>query len=258
MHAVIHVLDSVSADAHASRPFGRMPMDRRSFLWTVPGALAGCVVVGGTPGAPAQAPTYRPGDRWIYRARDGYRQPVTWDETREVVAVGSDGIIVFRITQKGPQVDTEREERLVGPGLVAVGAVFDNETRRFAPPLERYRFPLTSGATWAQTAPNFNDTLRQEDPLLASTIVGGWDPVTVPAGTYDALLLRILMQLNLNDPFRWPTQCNYLFAWSPAVNGTVREERYATYRERGDRNASVEFRAQNALLELVSYRPGGN
>ena len=134
--------------------------------------------------------------------------------------------------------------------------MFDAETRVFATPLQRFDFPLTPGASWRQSLANFNQSIGQEDPLQRSTTVGGWAPVTTPAGTFDALLMRIFMQLDLNNPFRWPMQCNYLFAWSPAVGATVREERYATYRERGDMNSSIEFRAQNTVLELTSFRRG--
>jgi len=231
-------------------------MDRRSFLLATSGvALGGCVSVGGSPGAPAPAPVYAVGDRWTYHGRDGFRMPVEWDEVREVTRVGPDGI-ELRVTQQGPQVNTLRTERLVAPGLVAVGAVFDAETRVFATPLQRFVFPLTPGASWRQSLANFNQSIGQEDPLQRSTTVGGWAPVTTPAGTFDALLMRIFMQLDLNNPFRWPKQCNYQFAWSPAVGATVREERYATYRERGDMNSSIEFRAQNTVLELTSFRRG--
>jgi len=231
-------------------------MDRRTFLLaTSATAIAGCVSVGGEPGAPAPAPVYRVGDTWIYRAADGYRLPVVWDETHEVVSVGADGI-ALRVTQRGPQVDSVRTERLTAPGVVAVGAVYDDETRVFDPPLTRYRFPLTPGATWRQTAANFNESLGKDDPLLYYATVGGWENVTTPAGSFDAIRLRMFMQLNLDDPFRWPTQCNYLLWWAPAVGATVRETRYATYREKGDGRTAAEFRSQNTVLELVSYRRG--
>jgi hypothetical protein len=231
-------------------------MNRRSFLLAgSAAAIAGCVSVPGTPGPPAPAPVYRVGDRWVYGARDGYRQPVVWDETHEVVAIGADGI-AFRITQKGPQVDSVRTERLAAPGIVTVGAVFDSETRIFKTPLKRYDFPLTPGAVWRQIADNYNESLGVDDPLQSYVKVGGWDRITTPAGAFDAIAMRVLMQLNLNDPFRYPTQCNYEIWWAPAAGATVRETKYATYKEKGDARSAVEFRAQNTVLELASYRRG--
>lgn len=231
-------------------------MNRRDFLLaTSATAVAGCVAVGGAPGAPAPAPTYRVGDRWAYRGSDGFRQPVTWDEVHEVTSVGADGI-VLHITQKGPQVDTARTERLTAPGVVAVGAVFDAETRVFKPPLERYRFPLTPGASWRQTADNYNETLGKDDPLLRYVKVGGWETIATAAGSFDAIVLREIMQLDLNDAFKYPMQCNYEIWWAPAVGGVVRETKSATYREKGDMGSAVDFRSQNTVLELVSYRRG--
>lgn len=227
-------------------------MNRRDFLLaTSATAAAGCVSVGGTPGAPAPAPVYAVGDRWVYRVADGYRLPVVWDETHEVVGIGAEGI-TLRITHKGPQVDTVRTERLSAPGIVAAGAVFDSETRVFSPPLRRYEFPLTPGAIWRQTAANTNETLRRDDPLLYYVKVGGWETIVTPAGSFEAIAMRVFMQLNLDDPFRYPTQCDYRVWWSPAAGATVRELRYATYREKGDMRSAVEFRSQNSTMELVS------
>jgi hypothetical protein len=68
--------------------------------------------------------------------------------------------------------------------------------------------------------------------------------------------MRVYMQLNLNDPFRYATQCNYEIWWAPAVGATVHETKYAAYREKGDRDGGFEFRAQNADLVLTSFRRG--
>ena len=231
-------------------------MDRRSFLLaTSAAAVAGCVSVGGAPGAPAPAPTYRVGDRWVYRGKDGFRTPVLWEETHEVVGIGAEGI-VFRITQRGPGIDTVRTERLSAPGVVTVGAVFDAETRVFRTPLERYKFPLTPGATWRQSLDNYNESMQKDDPLQRWVTVGGWQKIATPAGAFDAILMRVFMQLNLNDPFKYPTQCNYEIGWAPAVGASVREVKYATYKEKGDMSSAIEFRSQNTLLELVSFQRG--
>src|SRR4051812_17219293 len=70
-------------------------------------ALAGCAGFEspGEGGPVVAAPAYGVGDRWVYAARDGFRAPVIWQETREVTAIDPSGITV-RITQKGPSVDS--------------------------------------------------------------------------------------------------------------------------------------------------------
>jgi hypothetical protein len=85
--------------------------------------------------------------------------------------------------------------------------------------------------------------------------VGGYETVSTPAGTFNAITMRTIMSVDNNSPFNWPTQCDYLTWWAPDVGAKVRETKYATYRERGDEQA-IAIRAQNTLIELASYSRG--
>ena len=232
-------------------------MDRRAFLGAASAAaLSACVSVGGTAGPPVAAPVLRVGDRWIYNARDGFRVPVTWVETHEVTSVAA-GAIEVRVTLRG-DLNTMRTERLLSSGVVASGAVFNNdETRNFIPPMERYRFPLTFGDTWTQNLQNLDATNGLQTQINRFVRVGGMEQVVTPAGTFDALRMRTLMSVDENNPFRWPFQCNYDVWWAPAVGAMVREFKTATYRERGDGRDAVDIRAQSTTVELASYQRGG-
>lgn len=234
-------------------------MDRRTFMLAAAAAtLPGCVAVGGTAGPPAPAPVYRVGDRWIYSARDGFRAPVVWDETHEVIGIDAKGGITVRVTQKGPAVDNTRTEQWLSPGIVSVGAVFDNETRRFEPvPLTRFQFPLTGGERWNQRLDNFDESTQQRGQITRLVQVGGWVKVQVPAGEFDAILMRVIMRLDDETFWRWATECNYEIWWSPKVGGVVRESKTAEYLERSDPMNAIRHRSQNALLELTSFRAGG-
>jgi hypothetical protein len=203
-------------------------------------ALAGCAALDspGSGGPVVDAPSYRIGDRWIYRAADGFRAPVRWEETREVIAIGADGITV-RITQLGPTVNSSRTEQWAAPGIVRVGALFDDETRRFATPLKRYEFPLVPGKRWDQFVDNFNEATNKSGQINHYVRVGDWESVTTPAGTFPAIRLRVLTRLDDDEFWRWATECNYLIAYSPEVRGIVREDKEA-----------------QATLELVSFTPG--
>lgn len=232
-------------------------MDRRSFVFATPAlALAACVSVGGSAGPPAPAPVFRVGDRWVYSAMDGYRVPVFWIETHDVVSADAQGIDV-RVTLQGPTMNYTRMERLLSPGVVISGEVYDNtETRGFKTPLVRYQFPLTPGATWTQNLANADSTNELTSQINRYVKVGGYAQVATPAGTFNAILMRILMGVDDNNPFRFPTQCNYELWWAPDVGAMVRQTKFATYRERGDSRDAVEIRAQNTVLELESFRRG--
>lgn len=229
-------------------------MDRRHFLLTIPAlAVSGCVSVGGAAGPPLPAPSWRVGDRWAYRCSDGFRVPVVWEETHEVTAADAAGITV-RIVAQG-DVNFTRTEMLASPGVVRVGAAYDPaETRNFEAPMVRFQFPLTPNTDWRQN-------LRNLDPAngLVSTIgrfvqVGGYEQVTVAAGSFNAITMRTLMSVDDNNPFRWPVQANYMTWWAEEAGNVVRMTKTATYRERGDGRDAMEIRAQNTTIELVSFR----
>jgi hypothetical protein len=221
--------------------------------------LAGCAATdprGDTGGPVAEAPVPAVGARWTYRGREGFRSPLVWEETHEITAAGANGVSV-RITLKGPSLDIERHEVWAAPGLVRTGALMDIETRRFATPLVRYKFPLAPGETWNQWVDNFNERLNRPGQINRYVRVGGWEKVATPAGVFDAIRMRVLMRLDDEEFWRLPTTCNYIVWYAPAVGAPVREEKEAEYWERSDRMDGMgAVRAQHTLLELVSYTPG--
>ena len=220
-------------------------------------ALTGCASLE-SPGSgrAAEAPAYRVGDRWVYHGRDGFRVLTTWEETRTISAVGVDGI-GERVTVKGPSMDLARAEQWPVPGRVKIGAVYENETRRFATPLDRYRFPLAAGATWNQFVDNYDETTKATGQINHYVRVRGWETVVTPAGTFDAIVLHVVMWLDDETFWRFPTQCNYTVWYAPAVRGVVREIKQANYQEKGgDFDSGARIRTQNSVVELVSFTPG--
>jgi hypothetical protein len=208
--------------------------------------------------APAgDAPVYRVGDRWVYHGDDGFRVKTEWDETHEVIAIGPEGITV-RITLRGPTTDVTRTELWSAPGQVKVGAVYDNTTRRFAVPLERYDFPLASGKTWNQWVGNYNEFTKETGQINRWVRVGGWEKVATPAGTFDAISMQVVMRLDDETFWRFPTTCNYAVLYAPAAHAVVREERRAQYVEKssGSAGGGGTIRTQFGVLELVSFTPG--
>ena len=229
-----------------------------TFIIGVLAALAGCVGLSAPGSGPAaEAPAYRVGDRWVYHAEDGFRVKTVWDETHEVMAIGANGITV-RITQKGDSIDVTRTEQWAAPGQVEVGAVYNNQTRRFATPLQLYDFPLADGKVWNQRVDNYNEATKASGNINRYVRVRGWDKVTTTAGTFDALSMQVIMRLDDDEFWRFATECNYAVWYAPAVRGVVREERDAQYHEKGgdDRSGGSIIRTQHGVLELISFTPG--
>lgn len=236
--------------------------DARRFITVVScmaalAALASCAGVDSAgSGRAAEAPAYRIGDRWVYRAQDGSRQLTTWEETHTISAVNADGI-AERVTLKGPTLDVARSALWNAPGQVKIGALYDYETRRFATPLDRFRFPLASGATWSQFVNNFDESTKTSGQVNYYARVQGWETVSTPAGTFEALVLHVVIWLDDETFWRFPTQCNYTVWYAPAVRNVVREVKFASYQEKGgDFDSGARIRTQNAYIELVSFTPG--
>ncbi len=213
--------------------------------------IGSCATTGGTPGPAAPAPTYQVGDRWVYRVQDGFRIKLTWEETHQITMASPQGI-TLRVTAKGPSIDDQRTETWSAPGVVLTGAVFDNETRRFAPPLVRYKFPLTGGERWSQRMRDQDHDSRPYGGIDRSVSVGGYEKITTPAGTFDAIRLQVFMTLDDETFWRYPTECNYMLWYAPAIGMTVREEKYAYYSEKGGLNGGGQIQSQRAIVELVS------
>lgn len=218
--------------------------------------LAGCAATGpgGTVGPAADAPTVKVGDRWVYRGKDGYRVAIVWDETHEITGVGPEGITV-RVTGKGPTIDFQRAEAWSAPGIVRSGAVFESETDRFDPALIRYKYPLTTGETWNQAVRDLNKPAGPYGSIQRRVTVAGYESVSTPAGKFSAIKLQIFMRLDDETFWRFPTECNYLVWYAPAVGAMVRAEQRSQYRERGGMS-SFTVPGQYATLELVSYTHG--
>ena len=233
-------------------------MKRRSFLLAVPAVMiGGCVSVGGSAGPPLPAPVWRVGDRWVYNCSDGFRVQVTWVETHEVVAMDAQGIDV-RVTSVGDTLNFTRMERLRSPGVVLSGAVFNpDETRTFSEPMIRYQFPLTPSTSWTQDLRNPDSTNGLMSWISRFVRVGGYEQVSVPAGTFDALTMRVIMTVDENSPFNFPFQCNYLVWWAEKPGAMVRMIKTATYRERGSSFDAITIRAQNTTIELASFTRAG-
>ncbi len=228
---------------------------RRDIVLGIAGLLAGCSGgpggIVGEPGPPAPAPDVRVGDRWVYHCVEGFRVADIWDETHEVTAAGPQGITV-RVTCKGSNTDVVRTEDWISPGLVRVGAVMDIETRRFTTPLQRYRFPLTPGTTWSQYVDNYNEFSKKPGQFNYYARVGGWKSITVGAGTFDAIYVNVLMRMDDEEFWRWPTECNYGLWYAPAVGAMIQESKEAQYTEKGGRDP-IAVRTQHSTIALTAY-----
>jgi hypothetical protein len=219
-------------------------------------SMGGCgtAPISGAAGPPAESPQLRVGDRWVYRAVDGYRQKSVWNETHEVTAIDASGITV-KVAVSGAGMDFTRTEVWSAPGVVRSGAIHDIETDRFDPAFIRYQFPMTDGTSWSQSMRNLNKPPNPFGEIRLRATVGGYESVSTPAGTFNAIKLRYLIQLDDATLWRNATQCDYVVWYAPEVGAKVREQKRSYYLPK-DIEAGPEVPGQNAVYELTSFTRG--
>jgi hypothetical protein len=128
----------------------------------------------------------------------------------------------------------------------------DNETRRFEPALIRYQFPLSSGERWNQRMRDLDHDSRPYGGIERSVTAHGYEKITTPAGAFDAIRLSVLLRLDDETFWRWPTDCTYTVWYAPAVGASVRERKQCWYSEKGGLNGGGRITSQNATVELIS------
>jgi len=110
---------------------------------------------------------------------------------------------------------------------------------------------------WNQWVGTYNDMTRENGELNRYVRVAGWDKVSTPAGSFDALRLEVLMRLDDETFWRYATMCNYAVWYAPAAHGVVREDLRAQYAEKdGGLEGGAAVRTQHGVLQLVSFTAG--
>ena len=93
------------------------------------------------------------------------------------------------------------------------------------------------------------------DQILIYGDVQGRAPVTAPAGTFDAIQIYRVVQLDDASFWRSRTIRRDRVWYAPEVKAPVREMREAQYFEHGDIDATAVY-TERTITELVSFRPG--
>jgi hypothetical protein len=216
--------------------------------------LASALPVSAADPPSAPRPTLKVGDRWVYNVKSGIGlNPTTYQETREVTAVDASGIKVKVTGRTADGKDFTRVEDLAEPGELRSGAPCIDEAYRFPTPLQRVVFPIVPderSEKWVDVVPEPGGVKGQFNYYFHTL---NWGKQTVPAGSFDAIPIDVMMTLDDATAFRQGTKCNFTYWYSPAVRGTVRERRTAMYMTTLN---PVDTQVLNASYELASFTPG--
>jgi hypothetical protein len=237
-------------------------MDPSTPHWRHPAlAFALCAALGlvGCAQAPVgegvAAPQLAVGDHWQYKVTDNLRRGALSQLDAEVIAL-SGGNARIRFARADPDGHSEWIDEIDGRGGLRIGSLYREPPRTFSPPAQLLDFPLGQGKTWRQTI----DTLRPDTELLDQVLIYGRvdspGTTTVPAGSFDAVYVYRIVQLDDAEFWRTRTLLRAAIWYAPEVKGVVRESRDAQYTEK-DSTDPATIRTESLTLELESFRPGG-
>src|ERR1700730_5066614 len=199
-------------------------------------------------------PRFVVGDRWEYRITDGLRRGATTRLDVQVVAVNA-GVATMRLLYVDSYGSSEKIEEIDADGGLRAGALRNEEVRRFSPSLKLLDFPIGQRSPWRQVVATFRQDTQLKDDILIYGEVQGRAAVTVPAGTYDAVAIYRIVQLDDDEFWRSKTTRRDSVRYAPEVKGVVREVRDAEYFElHGPDSATI--RTEYTTTELVSFTPG--
>ncbi|MEO8738195.1 MAG: hypothetical protein ABI537_00675 [Casimicrobiaceae bacterium] len=239
-------------------------MTRAGELWRIlavlfaaatPLLLAGCQLAAPIPAStPNNAPTLVVGDHWQYRITDNLRRGAVTMLDTEVVSIAN-GIASLRLVYDGPYGRSEETEQVNANGWLVVGAIKQDFSRQFPTPIQMYDFPLEQGKTWRQVVNTISPETGLPAQILTFGTVQGLRSTTVPAGTFDAIYLYRIIQLDDAQFFRTRTERRDSVWFDGRAKGPVRELRDASFIELSGPDSDT-IRVENTIRELLSFRPG--
>jgi hypothetical protein len=200
-------------------------------------------------------PRFVVGDHWEYRITDGLRRGATTRLDVQVVEINA-GIATMRLVYDDSYGRREKTEEIDADGGLRAGALLHEQARRFSPSLKLIDFPIGQHNPWRQVVDTFRQDTQLKDDILIYGEVQGRAPVTVPAGSYDAVAIYRIVQLDDDEFWRSKTTRRDSVRYAPEVKGIVREVRDADYYELHSGPDSSTVRTEYTTTELVSFTPG--
>ena len=229
-----------------------------SQLFTAMSALAFIGVAGcasAPVGPPVDAPRLAVGDRWQYQITDNLRRGALSQLDAEVIAV-SGGSARIRLGLTDNTGRAEWIDELDGGGRLRIGSLWREPPRPFNPPAQLLAFPLDDGKTWRQSIDTMRADTQLKDQILIYGNIDGRKAISVPAGSFDAVYVYRIVQLDDEEFWRTRTIRRDAIWYAPEVKAPVREARAAEYTEKGGGPDMTTISTESTIIELVSFRPG--
>jgi len=183
-----------------------------------------------------EAPVLNVGDKWTYRADNG------WEWTVETIGVEKDSyVIVWLMPEGGARGEWKQfydKKSLNCVKVIKDGKEDRDERNRLK---KWYDFPLHKGKKWKFTFSSYSYSRREYYDAYTEFLVGGFEDIEVPAGKFKAIKVRgklvVFTQPRVVEGFS-----NYW--WSPEVKAVIKEEKEV---------GAIWSKADYMKYELISF-----
>ncbi len=193
------------------------------------------------PAAPRQAaaPALRVGDRWVTDVVDHQDARLNYRSERIVQSIDGGRVVTSVRTLKNNYTRTVEYD---GQWSLLAARVPNGATTTYTPALPYLQFPVSPGQRWqARVVETKADGTQRVHDVRA--IVEGWEPVTVPAGQFDAL--RIVLNDDVSEGGVLVSQGQDVSWYVPGVRRSVKSEETSFTPNSGER--------RRRTIELVEY-----
>ncbi len=224
--------------------------------WAGVAAVAGCASPSAVPppaGAdPLPPPALRVGDRWRYRLTNLYNGGTVGETAVEVVSTSPE--IRLRVDPGGGQ--PVLEERYADAWTVVAESIYD-APMVFDAPMPVVPPGARAGQSIASRTRYRSEFSSQPLEWAQRLRVVGWERVSVPAGTFDALRIERLVDFRHPDFFRYlPDRIDVLW-YSPEVRRWVQREWTGTYMPGSPVPRQGRAREDYTRWSLTGWTPAG-
>lgn len=177
----------------------------------------------------AEKPTLKVGDKWVFTQSIDSGKESIW--SRRIVAVGADGVVDV---QTGP--DKIQQYDISWNFIDPRGAEYSRTP---------FKFPMRVGAEWSFTTKTGTNIIMDQ---RNSYKVVAYEPVTVPAGTFDCFKVDGKSEITYKASYNYTMNETYWYC--PKVNSIAKVHRETTTRSRDSGSTREKTESQ-----LTKYTP---
>ena len=185
------------------------------------------------------------GDRWVTEVVDHQDAKLNYRAERMVTDVSNDRIVTsVRTVGK----DYIRSVEYNGQWALMATNLPSGSTTTYSPALPYLSFPLQPGKSWEARVVETDAEGKARVHEIRAVVIGSWETVQVPAGTFNALMVRLSDDISIDGVI---VQQGQDISWyAPDVRRTVKTEESSFNPASGERRrrtvSLVEYSLQNS------------